>query len=369
MSGSISADSTVLNVTQGERERMGALLYIQGKNQQPVLDKLVPGDIAAVAKLKVTKSGDTLGDEKASGNFPPIKYPTPVISYAIAPKSKGDEEKLSTALRRMMDEDPILKVSRDSQTNELLLSGLGVLHLEVAVERIKRKYGVEVSMRTPRVPYRETIKGRTKVQGRYKKQTGGKGQFGDTWLEIEPLPRGEGFVFADKIVGGVIPKTYIPAVEKGIIEAMDNGMLAGYPVTDLKITLYDGSYHDVDSSEIAFKIAGSLGFKKGIMDCKPTLLEPIMNIDVTVPDEYTGDIIGDMNSRRGRVLGMDPGPGGKQTIKAQVPMSEVLNYAPSLRSMTQDRGDFSMEFSRYEEVPGQVAEKVIAEASTASEEN
>ncbi|MEE9241335.1 MAG: elongation factor G, partial [bacterium] len=209
----------------------------------------------------------------------------------------------------------------------------------------------------------------TKTQGRYKKQTGGKGQFGDTWLEIAPLPRGEGFEFVDKIVGGVIPKTYIPAVKKGIIEAMDNGTLAGYPVTDLKVTLYDGSYHDVDSSEMAFKIAGSLGFKKGVAVCKPTLLEPIMNLEVTVPDEYTGDIIGDLNSRRGRVLWMDPAAAGKQTIKAQVPMSEVLNYAPSLRSMTQDRGDFMIEFSHYQEVPGQVAEKVIAEASTANGED
>lgn len=368
MSGSISSDSSVLNPNKGEKERLGALLFIQGKNQNPISSKLLPGDIAAVAKLKVTKTGDTLCDEKVSEKFAPINYPTPVISYAIVPKSKGDEEKLSTALKRMMDEDPVLAIGRDTQTNDLLLSGLGVLHLEVVVERIKRKYGVEVEMRTPRVPYMETIKGRTKVQGRYKKQTGGKGQFGDTWLEIEPLGRGEGFEFVDKIVGGVIPKTYIPAVEKGIIEAMVNGSLAGYPVTDLKVTLFDGSFHDVDSSEMAFKIAGSMGFKKGMMDCKPMLLEPIVNMDITVPEEYMGDIIGDMNSRRGRVMGMDPLPGGKQTIRAQVPMSEVLNYAPSLRSMTQDRGDFTMEFSHYEEVPGQVAGKVISEATAAHEE-
>ena len=223
-------------------------------------------------------------------------------------------------------------------------------------------------MRTPRVPYKETIKGRTKVQGRYKKQTGGKGQFGDTWIEIEPLTRGDGFEFVDKIVGGAIPKTYIPAVEKGIVEAMVNGSLAGFPVTDLRVTLFDGSFHDVDSSEMSFKIAGSLGFKKGMMACKPTLLEPIMNMDVTVPDDYMGDIIGDLNARRGRVMGMDSAPGGKQTIRAQVPMAEVLNYAPSLRSMTQDRGDFSMEFFRYDEVPGQVAEKIISEATAAREE-
>ncbi|MBT5949319.1 MAG: elongation factor G, partial [Nitrospinaceae bacterium] len=309
-----------------------------------------------------------LCDEKVGGKFAAINYPKPVISYAIVSKNKGDEEKLSTALRRMTDEDPVLTIGRNAQTNDLLLSGLGVLHLEVVIERIKRKYGVEVEMHTPHVPYMETIKGRTKAQGRYKKQTGGKGQFGDTWLEIEPLGRGEGFEFVDKIVGGAIPKTYIPAVEKGIIEAMVNGSLAGYPVTDLKVTLFDGSYHDVDSSEMAFKIAGSMGFKKGMMDCKPMLLEPIVLMDITVPEEYTGDIIGDMNSKRGRVLGMDPLPGGKQTIKTQVPMSEVLNYAPSLRSMTQDRGDFTMEFFHYEEVPGQVAGKVISEATAAQEE-
>ncbi|MBI2178453.1 MAG: elongation factor G [Candidatus Tectomicrobia bacterium] len=366
MSGTLAPDATVWNPGQEERERMGALLFIQGKGQKPVTDKLVPGDIAAVAKLKATRTSDTLCDEKSPARLPAIKLPSPSISYAVAPKSKGDEEKLSSAFSRMREEDPVLLVSRDPQTKELLLSGLGVLHLEVAIERIKRKYGVEVEMRTPRVPYKETIKGRTKVQGRYKKQTGGRGQFGDTWLEIEPLPRGKGFEFVDKIVGGAIPRTYIPAVEKGIVEAMESGSLAGYPVTDVRITLYDGSYHNVDSSEMAFKIAGSLGFKKGMLECKPTLLEPIMTIEVTVPDEYMGDIIGDLNSRRGRVLGMIPGAGGKQAIKAQVPMAEVLNYAPSLRSMTADRGDFTMEFSHYEEVPGQIAEKVIAAAATQS---
>ncbi|MEE9275687.1 MAG: elongation factor G [bacterium] len=365
MSGSLPPDATVWNANREERERMGSILFIQGKNQKPVSDRLVPGDIAAAAKLKVTKTGDTLCDENAPALFAPIAFPTPAISYAVAPKSKGDEEKLSGALRRMQEEDPVLGVSRDGQTKDLLLSGLGVLHLEVAIDRIKRKYSVEVEMSTPRVPYRETIKGRTKVQGRYKKQTGGRGQFGDTWLEIEPRARGEGFEFLDKIVGGVIPKTFIPAVEKGIVEAMGAGMLAGYPVTDLRVTLYDGSHHTVDSSEMAFKIAGSMGFKKGMMDCKPTLLEPIMNMEVIVPDDYMGDIIGDLNSKRGRVQGMAPGPGGKQAIKAQIPMSEVLNYAPALRSMTADRGDFTMEFSHYEEVPAHVSEKIIAEAASA----
>lgn len=367
VSGEISSDTGVLNTTQSEKERIGSLLFIQGKGQSPVSDRLVPGDIAALAKLKTTRTGDTLCDESGAVELEPIRFPTPVISYAVAPKSKGDEEKLSTALARLRDEDPALTVSRDLQTKEMLLSGLGVLHIEVIVERIKRKYGVEVEMKTPRVPYKETIKGRTKVQGRYKKQTGGRGQFGDTWLEIEPLQRGSGFEFVDKIVGGAIPKTFIPAVEKGIVEAMDSGTLAGYPVTDLKITLYDGSFHNVDSSEMAFKIAGSLGFKKGVQECRPTLLEPIMNMQIVVPEEYMGDIIGDMNSRRGRVLGMDPGVGGRQVINSQVPMAEVLNYAPALRSMTADRGDFSMEFSHYEEVPGQITEKVISEAATARE--
>ena len=367
VSGEVSSDIGVLNTTQSEKERIGSLLFIQGKGQSPVSDKLVPGDIAALAKLKTTRTGDTLCGDAGAVVFEPINFPSPVISYAVAPKSKGDEEKLSTALARLRDEDPALTISRDPQTKEMLLSGLGVLHIEVIVDRIKRKYGVEVEMKTPRVPYKETIKGRTKVQGRYKKQTGGRGQFGDTWLEIEPLQRGGGFEFVDKIVGGAIPKTFIPAVEKGIIEAMDSGTLAGYPVTDLKITLYDGSFHNVDSSEMAFKIAGSLGFKKGVQECRPTLLEPIMNMQIVVPEEYMGDIIGDMNSRRGRVLGMDPSVGGKQVIKSQVPMAEVLNYAPALRSLTADRGDFSMEFSHYEEVPGQITEKVISEAATARE--
>ena len=367
VSGEVSSDTGILNTTQSEKERIGSLLFIQGKGQSPVSDRLVPGDIAALAKLKTTRTGDTLCDEAGSVVFEPIHFPSPVISYAVAPKSKGDEEKLSTALARLRDEDPVLTITRDPQTKEMLLSGLGVLHIEVIVERIKRKYGVEVEMKTPRVPYKETIKGKAKVQGRYKKQTGGRGQFGDTWLEIEPLQRGSGFEFVDKIVGGAIPRTFIPAVEKGILEAMDTGTLAGYPVTDLKVTLYDGSFHNVDSSEIAFKIAGSLGFKKGVQECRPTLLEPIMNMQIIVPEEYMGDIIGDMNSRRGRVLGMDPGAGGKQVIKSQVPMAEVLNYAPALRSLTADRGDFSVEFSHYEEVPGQISEKIISEASSARE--
>ncbi|MFL2932159.1 MAG: elongation factor G [bacterium] len=367
-SGKTSSDSSVFNPTKKEKERLGALLFLQGKNQSPVDSELVLGDIAAVAKLKFTETGDTLCDSGINESFKSVAFPSPVISYAVAPKTKGDEEKLSTAFARMRDEDPVLEVSRDPQTQEMLISGLGVLHLEIVVERLKRKYGVELEMQTPRVPYKETIRGKSKVQGRYKKQTGGKGQFGDTWLEIEPLTRGEGFKFTDKIVGGVIPKTYIPAVEKGIVEAMDTGSLAGYPVTDIAVTLFDGSFHAVDSSEMAFKIAGSLGFKKGMLECKPVLLEPIMNMEVIIPEEFMGDVIGDLNSRRGRVLGMDAGSAGKQVVKAEVPMAEVLNYAPSLRSMTADRGDFTIEFSKYEEVPGQIAEKVISESMVSDEE-
>ena len=367
-SGQTSSDSSVFNPIKKEKERLGALLYLQGKNQSPVESDLITGDIAAVAKLKFTETGDSLCDSEIDESFDSIAFPSPVISYAVSPKSKGDEEKLSTAFARMKDEDPVLEVSRDPQTQEMLIGGLGVLHLETVVERLKRKYGVELEMQTPRVPYKETIRGKSKVQGRYKKQTGGKGQFGDTWLEIEPLTRGKGFQFTDKIVGGAIPKTYIPAVEKGIIEAMDAGSLAGYPVTDIAVTLYDGSFHAVDSSEMAFKIAGSLGFKKGMLECKPVLLEPIMNMEVVIPEEFMGDVIGDLNSRRGRVLGMDAGSAGKQVVKAEVPMAEVLNYAPSLRSMTADRGDFTIEFSKYEEVPGQIAEKVISESVTIDEE-
>ncbi|MFQ5904199.1 MAG: elongation factor G, partial [Candidatus Binatia bacterium] len=287
--------------------------------------------------------------------------------FAIVPKAKGDEEKISTALARLMDEDPSLKVSRDPQTKERLVSGMGEVHLEVTVERLRRKFGVEVELKTPRIPYKETIRSSIKVQGKYKKQTGGRGQYGDTWIEMEPLPRGSGFEFQDKIVGGVIPKQYIPAVEKGIVEAMELGAVAHYPVEDLKVTLYDGSYHSVDSSEIAFKIAASLGFKKGMAQANPVLLEPIMALDVVVPDECMGDVIGDLNAKRGRVLGVDPGT-NKQTIKAHVPMAEVLTYASTLRSMTGGRGGFSMALSHYEEVPAHLAEKIIAEAAKEREE-
>lgn len=361
-SGSIESDGTYYNASKDTRERVGQLYAVQGKRLVPV-EKMGAGDFGAVAKLKATNTSDTFSDEKAPIVFPPIAFPEPAISFAIVPKAKGDEEKISNALSRLMEEDPTLRVSRDPQTGELVVSGRGQVHIEVTVAKMKRKFGVEVDLKTPRVPYKETICSSTKVQGRYKKQTGGRGQYGDTWIEIEPLPRGEGFEFVDKIVGGAIPRQYIPAVEKGIREAMGSGPLAGYPMVDFRVTLYDGSFHEVDSSEMAFKIAGSLGFKKGSTECNPVLLEPIMTMEVAVPDEYMGDIIGDLNGRRGRVLGVDD-IGTMKKIKSHVPMAEVLTYASGLDSMTGGRGDFSMEFSHYEEVPAHLSERIIAGLKT-----
>ncbi|UCF30572.1 MAG: elongation factor G [bacterium] len=360
ISGRLSADSGFYNASKETKERFGSLFLLQGKKQVPV-PEVGAGQVAAVAKLKETSTGDTLCDEGSQIVFPSVDIPEPALSYAIAPKSKGDEEKVSQALARLREEDPSIKVLRDDQTKQNILSGLGQQHIEVTVERLKEKFGVEVEMRVPKVPYRETIKGKKQLQSRYKKQTGGRGQYGDVWLEIEPLPRGSDFEFVDRIVGGVVPKQYIPAVEKGVREAMAEGVLAGYPVSDVKVTLYDGSYHSVDSSEMAFKIAASIGFKKGFLDCKPVLLEPIVDLEVTVPDDFMGAVIGDLNSRRGKVVGMEP-QGGEQVVKAQVPMAEILAYAPDLRSMTEGRAYFSTSFSHYEEVPAHLAEKIIDEA-------
>ena len=360
LSGNVHADSTVLNVNKDSKERLGHLFKLAGKKQTQV-SHAVAGEIVAVAKLKDTATGDSLADEKAPILYPGFTLPPPAISFAVAPKSKGDEEKATQALGRMMEEDPSLEMHRDPQTHELILSGVGQLHIEVVIERLKRKYGAEVELRAPKVPYKETIKGRAESQGKLKKQSGGRGQYGDTWLRVEPLPRGAGFEFVDEIVGGVVPRQYIPAVEKGIREALLEGILAGYPVADVRVTLYDGSYHEVDSSEMAFKIAASLGFKAAVAKAKPILLEPIMSMEVSVPDDAMGDVIGDINSRRGKVLGVDPKPGG-QIIRSQVPMSEVLKYSPDLRSMTSGRGSFTMAFSHYEEVPAHLAEKVIKEA-------
>ncbi len=364
-SGTVKSDSTVLNVNKSAPERYGQLFLLEGKNQKAV-PEAGPGAIAAVAKLKETVTGDTLGTESNPILLPPLSPPKSMMTYAVEPKSRGDEDKVFSSIQRLAEEDISLSVNRNAETKEILLSGMGAVHIEATAEKMKRKFGVEVNLKLPKVPYRETIKGTTKVQGKYKRQSGGRGQYGDTWLEIEPLPRGEGFQFVDKIVGGAIPKQYIPSVEKGIVEAMQEGVVAGFPVVDMKVTLYDGSFHEVDSSDMAFKIAGSMGFKKGVQQCTPVILEPIMKTTVLVPEEYMGDIIGDLNGRRGRVLGM--GARGKtQAISANVPMSEVLMYAPDLTSMTGGRGTFDMEFSHYEEVPPHLAEKIIAEANAARE--
>jgi elongation factor G len=358
-SGILKGDQNIFNPQKKSQEHVGHVFYLQGKKQIPV-PRILAGDLGCTAKLKSTATGDTLCQDKNGVVFEKITFPEPALSMAIIPKSREDEEKVSTSLHRLIEEDPSLQVGRDPQTHEMIISGMGVVHLEVVVERLKRKFGVEVEVRTPQIPYKETIRTSTKIQGKYKKQSGGRGQYGDTWLEICPLQRGEGFIFEDKIVGGAIPKHYIPAVEKGITEAMQEGIFAGYPMVDLKVVLYDGSYHEVDSSEMAFKIAGSIGFKKGAMDCKPVLLEPIKDMEITVPTENVGDIMGDINSRRGKVSGIEPS-GVYQIIKAKVPMAEILKYAPDLRSMTGGRGSFHSSFSHFEEVPGHLAEKITAE--------
>jgi elongation factor G len=360
LSGTVTNDATVYNPTRHARERLHALLKVEGKKQHAI-ESAGPGEIIAVAKLKDTMTGDTLCDEKAPIAYPGLAESPPVISFAVAPKGRGDEDKAISGLRKLTEEDVALDVHRDEQTNEILLSGSGQAHIEVAVERLKRKYGVEVELKAPKVPYKETIRGPAKAQGKYKKQTGGRGQYGDTWLAIEPLPRGGGFEFVNQIVGGAIPRQYIPAVEKGVKEALDRGVVIGYPLVDVKVTLYDGSYHDVDSSEMAFKIAGSMGIKSAVGQAKPALLEPIMQMDVTIPDECVGDVIGDLNSRRGRVLGVDA-KGGSQIVRAHVPMAEVLQYAPDLRSMTHGRGMFHLEPAHYEEVPEHITDKLIKAA-------
>ncbi len=359
-SGILKADSSVLNATIGTKERVGQVFYLLGKKQVPA-QLLGPGEIGVVAKLKDTNTGDTLSDEAHSIVFEKVKFAEPIISYAIAPKSKGDEEKVSSGLHRILEEDPTLRFHRDEETKEMLLSGMGQVHLEVTLERLKRKFGVEVLMKTPKIPYRETIKGTAEVQGKYKKQSGGRGQYGDCWIKIEPLPKGSGYEFVDKIVGGVIPQQYRPAVEKGVVETMKEGILAGYPVIDMRVTLYDGSYHTVDSSEMAFKIAGSMALKKAFIEARPILLEPIMKVEVTTPDDTLGAVIGDLNSKRGKVQGVEPQAGGNQKILSLVPMSEMLTYANQLQSMTSGRGLYSMEFSHYEEVPGHIAQKIIAD--------
>jgi len=360
LSGTINGDVTLKNMRSEETERLGNLLYILGKSQTPCKEPLGPGAIVAVAKLKSTRTGDTLCDEKAPFALAMPALPPQLITYALAPKEKGDEDKVYTAMQRLLDEDITLRLGRDEETGDILLSGMGQLHIELSVEKAKRRFKVDIVLKTPKVPYRETLRGKCQVQGRHKKQSGGRGQFGDCWIEMEGLPRGSGYVFEDAIVGGVIPRQYIPAIDKGVQEAAARGYLAGCQVVDFRVKVYDGSYHTVDSSEMAFKVAGSLAFKKAMENLKPVLLEPIVLLTVSVPDESMGDVIGDLSSRRGKVLGSDS-QGGSTEIKAHVPMSEVLRYAPDLRSMTGGQGFFTMEFAHYEEAPQPVAEKVIAE--------
>lgn len=367
-SGILKADTTVMNSSTETKERIGQIFYLLGK-KHVAAQSVGPGELAAVVKLKDTNVGDTLCDEQNMLLFEKVKFAEPIISYAIAPKTKGDEEKVSIGLQRILEEDPTLKFIRDEESKEMILSGMGQVHLEVAIEKLKRKFGVEVSMSAPKIPYRETIKASAKTQGKYKKQSGGRGQYGDCWIEIEPLQRGEGYEFIDKIVGGAIPQQYRPAVEKGIVETMKDGILAGYPIVDLRVTLFDGSYHTVDSSEMAFKIAASMALKKAFMDAKPILLEPIMKVEIITPDDTLGSIIGDLNSKRGKVQGVEPQSGGSQKINASVPMAEMLTYANQLHSITSGRGLYSMEFSHYEEVPAHISQKIISERQKKKEED
>ncbi len=362
IAGSIKSDSTVQNVTRETPERLGHVVLLQGKTQTNV-PEIKAGDIGAVAKLKETLTSDVLAEKGVSFAVPPIKFPDPVISYAIEPKSRGDEEKISTALHRLREEDPTISYSRDQQTKELLLAGQGQSHIEVTVAKLKRRFGVEVNLKLPRIPYRETITAATEAHGRHKKQTGGHGQFGDCKVKFEPLPRGKDFEFVDDIFGGSIPRQYIPAVEKGIQDARLRGFLAGYPMVDFRATVFDGSFHAVDSNELSFKMAGSLAFKDGMSRARPTLLEPIMDVEVYAPSDYAGDLMGDLNSRRGRIGGMDT-RGASTIIRAKVPMSEMLTYEQHLTSATGGRGSYHMEFSHYEEVPPHLHGKIIAAAKS-----
>jgi elongation factor G len=358
MSGSIKTDSTVHNKTRDVAERLGHVVLMQGKTQTNVTE-LKAGDLGAVPKLKDTLTNDTLGDKGDPAVFSATKFPEPVLSYAIEPKSRGDEDKISTSMHRLEEEDPSISYSRDPQTKELLLSGQGQLHIEVTVAKLKRRFGVDVNLKPPRIPYRETIKSATEAHGRHKKQTGGHGQFGDCKIRVEPLPRGKDFEFVDDIFGGSIPRQFVPAVEKGIQDARTRGYLAGFPMVDFRVTVFDGSYHDVDSNELSFKLAGSLAFKDAMTRARPTILEPIMNVEVYAPSDFAGDLMGDLNSRRGRIGGMDT-RGVTTVIKAQVPMAEMLTYEQHLTSATGGRGSYHMEYSHYEEVPSMLQSKIIA---------
>lgn len=360
VAGTLKSDATVYNQTRDAAERLGHLLALQGKNQTHVTE-LKAGDLGAVAKLKDTRTNDVLAEKTTKVRFHEIKFPEPVLAYAIEPKSRGDEDKISTAMHRLKEEDPSIGYTRDPQTHELLLSGQGQLHIEVTVAKLKRRFGVEVNLKPPRIPYRETITASTEAHGRHKKQTGGHGQFGDCKIRVEPLPRGSDFEFEDDIFGGSIPRQFVPAVEKGIQDARLRGYLAGYPMVDFKATVFDGSYHAVDSNELSFKLAGSLAFKDAMSRARPTILEPIMQVEVHAPSDFAGDLMGDLNGRRGRIAGMDT-RGTMTVIRAQVPMAEMLTYEQHLTSATGGRGSYHMEYSHYEEVPQQLQSKIIAAA-------
>lgn len=366
MSGKMTSDMEVYNSNKEKKEKLSNLFLLRGK-KQVVMDKLVAGEIAAVAKLQFTTTGDTLCDANNPVIFDPVKFPEPSISMAVEPKSKGDEDKIGSGLQRLVEEDPTLKVEKNVETKQTLISGMGEQHLEVVTKKLQNKFGVEVLLTDPKVPYRETIKKSAKAEGKHKKQSGGHGQYGHVWVEFEPILDGSAeFEFVDKIVGGVVPKQYIPAVEKGLRECMEEGVLAGYPVVNVRCTLYDGSFHPVDSAEMPFKIAAALAYKKGMAAANPVLLEPIYHVEVLVPDENMGDIIGDLNKKRGRILGMEK-EGKLQKVTAEAPLAEMFKYATDLRSMTQARGSFSMRFERYEEVPAQIAQKIIEAANAGKE--
>ncbi len=362
-SGVLKNDATLQNFSKGTAEKLSHISCMQGKTAVPI-NELHAGDIGAVAKLKDTLTGDTLGDKTAPIQYPRVKLPEPAITFAIEPKSRADEDKLGPGLHKLMEEDAMLRFFRDPQTQEFLIAGTGQQHIEVVVAKLKKRYHTEVVLKAPKVPYRETIRGKADVQGRHKKQTGGHGQYGDCKIKMEPLPRGGQFEFVNDIFGGAIPKNYIPAIEKGIKDAAGRGYLAGFPVVDFRVVLYDGSYHDVDSNDMSFQMAGRIAFKKAMEVAKPTLLEPVMNVEITVPDDFAGSIMGDLNSRRGRIQGMD-NKAGNTVVKAEVPMSEMLTYGVELTSMTQGRGSFNMEMHHYDVVPGQLQEKIIEKAKAA----
>ena len=364
-SGTLEADTGFYNATRNSKEKGGHLFWVLGKKYTQT-DKISAGGLAAIGKLKDTQTGDTLCDDKHPIQYSRLPLKRPVMSFALEPKSKADIDKVSLGLHKLVEEDPSLEFIRNDETKEMLLVGVGQTHIEATLEKLRRKYGVEVNLHTPKVPYKETIHRRAQAQGKYKKQTGGHGQYGDCWIQLDPLPRGTGFEFQNKIVGGVIPRNFIPAVEKGVVEAMKSGIVAGFPIVDLRVTVYDGSHHPVDSSELAFKVAGSMGLKKAMESAQPILLEPVMTVEVSVPDDLVGTVIGDLNGRRGRIQGM-AAKGHNQIVKALVPLVEILKYSPALTSMTGGKGSYVMELSGYEEVPKEITNRVVEEHKQAKE--